>query len=368
MSQQVSRARRRLNAGANPSHCLVLKRNHSTPARPLRIGYVPLTDAAPLLVARAFGLFARHGIEVELSREVGWATVRDKIIYRELEAAHAPAGMLYSTQLGCGCPPCEVLTAFVFNLHGNAITVAKSLLPAGDDPGAALREAVRRRQGERRLTFGVVFAWSSHHVLLRDWLRALRIDPDRDVRIVVVPPAQMCRNLVAGTLDGYCSGEPWNSLAVHENAGEIVGWSAALDRGHPEKVLMVRADFAQKREREHAAIVRALHEAATWCDEPQHRSQLAELLALRENLDLPAAAIAPALLPPAGPDDRVIFHRGDANRPVPSLGENVLRPLVEAGLIPAIGANFGTLHRQLFRQDLYQQSLSGHRLNEIPTR
>lgn len=352
---------------------MLTKKNHSITARPLRVGYVPLTDAAPLLVARAFGLFARHGIEVELSREVGWATVRDKIIYRELDAAHAPAGMLYSTQLGCGCPPCEVLTAFVFNLHGNAITVARALAPTGGDLAATLREEVRRRHGERRLTFGVVFFWSSHHVLLREWLRAARLDPDRDVRIVVVPPAQMCRNLVAGTLDGYCAGEPWNSLAVHENAGVIAGWSAALDRGHIEKVLMVRADFAQKRAGEHAALLAALHEAAIWCDEPQNRARLASLLALPENLDLPAAAIAPALTGSASsaggtrpaPDDFVIFHRGDANVPLPASGATVLRQLVDAGLVPGIGANLSALHRQLFRPDLYQQALANLSPHEI---
>jgi ABC-type nitrate/sulfonate/bicarbonate transport system substrate-binding protein len=354
----------------------VLKKNHSLLSRPLRIGYVPLTDAAPLLVARAFGLFGRHGIEVELSREVGWATVRDKIVYRELDAAHAPAGMLYSTQLGCGCPPCDVLTAFVFNLHGNAITVARALAPAGCDLAATLREEVRRRHGERRLTFGVVFFWSSHHVLLREWLRAARLDPDRDVRIVVVPPAQMCRNLIAGTLDGYCAGEPWNSLAVHENAGVIAGWSAVLDRGHIEKVLMVRADFAAKRAGEHAAIVAALQEAAIWCDEPQNRAPLVQLLALRENLDLPVEVIAPALTAPlpgaeggrSTHEDFVIFHRGDANVPAPPLGANVLRQLVDAGLVPAVGANFSALHRQLFRQDLYQQALVNLSPNEIPAR
>lgn len=330
------------------------------------MGYVPLIDAAPLLVARAFGLFARHGVNVELSREVGWASVRDKIIYRELEAAHAPAGMLFSTQLGLDSPSCDVLTAFVFNLHGNAITLARRLGGSGGDEAAVLREEVRRHRGERRLTFGVVFAYSSHHVMLRAWLRAARIEPGSELRIVVVPPAQMFRNLAAGTLAGYCAGEPWNSLAVREGAGVIAATSAMLDRGHLEKVLMVRADFAQDRAREHAGLIAALHEAAAWCDEPDHREDLVRLLALRENLDLPAEVLAPALTGPFALDERrtidardlVTFHRLEANVPVPSLGARVLQQLVDAGLVAVDAAAVAPLSRRLFRTDLFQQAIN----------
>jgi len=341
--------------------------------RRLRLGYIPLTDAAPLLVARAFGWFARHGIEVELSREVGWATVRDKIIYRELDAAHAPAGMLFATQLGCGCPPCDVLTAFVFNLHGNAITLARGLAREGGDIGATLREEARRRHGERRLTFGVVFPWASHHTQLRDWLRSVRLDPDHDVRIVVVPPAQMFRNLVAGTLDGYCAGEPWNTLATVGGEGWVTAVSAVQDRGHIEKVLMVRADFVEHREREHASLVAALYEAAAWCDEPANRPDLVELLSLRENLNVAPEVIAPALtgtvplVAGTGLDaaDNVIFHRGDANAPLPAAGSEVVRQLANAGLLPAAAAKDAALARRLFRHDLYKQALTNVLQNDL---
>jgi two-component system, oxyanion-binding sensor len=348
----------------------------TAPGRPLRLGYLPLTDAAALLVARAFGLFEKHGVDVVLSREVGWATVRDKIIYRELDAAHAPAGMLFAMQLGCGCPPCEVLTAFVLNLHGNAITLARSLTPVGDDTGRALREAVRRRQGERRLTFGVVFQCSSHHVQLREWLQSMRVDPDHDVRIVVVPPAQMFRNLVAGTLDGYCAGEPWNSLAAHTGEGSIATASAVQDRGHIEKVLLVRTDFADRRAREHAAVVAALHEAAAWCDEPQNRDNLVQLLALRENLNVAPEVIAPALIgmapasAPAAIDPRngIVFHRGEANTPLPAAGAALLRQLAAHRLVPAAAANDATLPRRLFRRDLFQHAIANHLSHELQSR
>lgn len=335
---------------------------------------MPLTDAAPLLVARALDLFVKHGVDVRLSREVGWATVRDKIIYRELEAAHAPAGMLFSTQLGRGSPRCDVLTAFVFNLHGNAITLARELAPIAGDVGAMLRDQVRRRRGERRLTFGVVFPWGSHHALLRAWLRAARLDPEQDVRVVIVPPAQMHRNLVAGTLDGYCVGEPWNSLAAHSGAGWIAALSAVQDRGHIEKVLMVRADFAAERAAEHAAVVAALHEAAAWCDEPSNREELVRLLALGDHLNVTPEVIAPALAgtwrsalsAPTAPAQGMIFHRGDANAPWPAAAAALLRQLVGTGLLSGVAGDDPVLPRRLFRHDLFQQAVaagSGTRLS-----
>ena len=349
-----------------------------TPAarpRPLRVGYLPLTDAAPLLMARARNLFARHGLRVELSCEVGWATIRDKILYRELDAAHAPAGMLFATQLGLECPSADVLTALILNLHGDALTLSSALWDAGVRDAATLREEVRRRRGERRLTFGTVFTCSSHHVLLRGWLRAAGVNPDGEVRIVIVPPAQMFRNLAAGTIDGYCVGEPWNSLAVRQGAGRVAAWSAAQAPGHIEKVLMVRADFAEKRPDEHRALVAALAEAGAWCDEPQNRAILVDLLARPENLNLPADILAPALVGPfdcgdgrtVPADDFLVFHRDEANAPTQARGAALLRQLIAAGLVPPSAAAEPGLPGRLFREDLYRHAITQSIPHEIQT-
>ncbi len=335
--------------------------------RPLRVGFVALTDAAPLVVAREQGFFARHGLRAELSREVGWATIREKIIYRELDAAHAPAAMLFATRLGAGSVPCEVLTALVLNVHGNAITLSESLWQAGVRDAASLRAEARRRPGGHPLTLGVVFPLSSHHLLLRAWLQSGGLRPDRDVRIVVVPPAQTFPNLAAGTIDGYCAGEPWNSLAVREGAGWCPAWSAALDPGHLEKVLMVRADFADRRADEHRALVAAVADACAWCDEPANREPLARLLARREFLNQDAAVIAPALLGrfdcghgriEAVPDFHV-FHRGGANVPAVERGAVLQSELARAGLLAGPRALDPRLPAQLFRPDLFAQAWPG---------
>lgn len=340
------------SSGSAPAH----------PPRPLRVGFLALTDAAPLIVAHELGFFARHGLQVDLRREIGWATLREKIIYGELEATHAAAPMLWSAQLGLGCPACDVLTAFVLNLHGNAITLSNPLWDAGARDAASLRATTRERRSRQPLTFGVVFPFSSHHLLLRDWLRAGGLEPDRDVRIVIVPPAQMFRNLAAGTLDGYCVGEPWNSFAVREGIGWCPTWSAAQNPGHLEKVLMVTRRFAETRPAEHAGLVAALSAAAAWCDESGHRERLAEILADARYLNLPARAILPALSGrldcghgriEAAPDF-VVFHRGETNIPSPAKAAALQSELAAAGLLPPGAAEDSELPIRLFREDIYR--------------
>jgi ABC-type nitrate/sulfonate/bicarbonate transport system substrate-binding protein len=230
---------------------------------------------------------------------------------------------------------------------------------------AALREEALRRRGENKLTFGIVFEHSMHHVLLRQWLRDARLDPDRDVRIAVVPPAQMFRNLVAGTLDGYCAGEPWNTLAVQQRGGWCPSWSAALSPGHVEKVLMVRAGFAARYADEHGRLIAALVEAARWCDEPGNRAEVAKILSAPAYLDLPAEVIAPTLLghfsPHPGQEEPVpdfhVFSKGDANAPTAARAATLQAELVAAGLVPR-GQLSSNLPKNLFREDLYRQALT----------
>ena len=341
----------------------------------LRVGFLALTDAAPFVVAQELGLFARHGLEVELWREIGWATIREKIIYGELDAAHAPAPMLWSAQLGLGCPACDVLTALVLGVNGNAITLSRALWDAGVRDQVTLREYARTRaQARTPLTLGVVFPFSSHHLVLRDWLVAAGVDLQREVRIVVVPPAQMFRNLYAGTIDGYCAGEPWNTVAVHEGAGWCPTWTAALQPHHVEKVVMVTRRFAETSANEHAALVRALADAAAWCDEPQNRESLAEMLSRAPYLNQSARVIAPALLGhfdcghgrvETVPDFHV-FHRGDTGLPAVEKAEALQHALGAAGLLPPASAEDSQLPRRLFREDLHREIFS-QPMHEIAT-
>lgn len=352
----------------------IAKKKHVPAPRPLRVGFLPLTDAAPFVVAEELGIFAKRGLRVSLSRQVGWATIREKILYGELEAAHALAPMLWATRLGLGCSPQPVLTAFILNLHGNALTLSQALWNEGVRDISTLRERARARRPTHPITFGVAFSFSSHHLHLCEWLKAASIDPVRDVRIVIVPPTQMFRNLAAGTIDGYFTSEPWNSVAVREGAGWCPAWSSALHPGHPEKVLMVTQAFAETRPEEHAALVAALTQACAWCDRPENRAPLADLLADARYLNLSARVIAPALTGRFDcghsrleniPDFHV-FHRDDANVPTQARAAVLQAALIDAKLLPE-GLVTPSLCREIFREDLYHEALAGsHVLNPAP--
>ena len=183
-----------------------------------------------LIVAHELGFFARYGLPVTLSRELGWASVRDKIVHRELDAAHALAPMPFANSLGLGIPPCDCFTALVLNQHGNGITLSNTLWREGVRDGQTLRAHFQQEQQRGPLVFGVVSQFSSHHFLLRGWLARAGFQK-KDVSIVVVPPPQMVANLKAGHLDGFCVGEPWNSVAVQSKAGWCAAVSAELAVG-----------------------------------------------------------------------------------------------------------------------------------------
>ncbi len=331
----------------------------------LRLGYVPLCDAAPLIMARELGLFARHGLRVELSREVGWATVRDKLIYRELDAAHAPAGMVFAATLGLGSIPVPCLTALVLNLQGNAITLSERLWQAGVRTGAGLAGYLRELPANRPLTLGVVSPFSAHRFLLHQWLWDHGINPFRDLRIVVVPPAQTFFNLRAGYLDGYCVGEPWNSLAVLAGEGWCAATSADLAPSHPEKVLMVRQTLVQERAEEHLALVAALYEACRFCDRPEHRERIVETLAQPGYLDAPIQAVRMSM---AGTFDfghgRVEkisgfhrFHREKANLPTLEYAQWVLDQMGACRLLTDPDAVRPQMASEVFRLDLFEAAV-----------
>ncbi len=252
----------------------------------IRIGFVPLCDCAPIVMASELGLFAARGLRVELSREVGWATIRDKIVMQELEAAHAPAAMVLAISLGIGSFKVPCLTGLVLNLHGNGVTLSNRLWEAGVRDAATLREFLRAKRKGSMLTLGIAFSCSSHNFLLQKWLRSAEVDPLRDVNIVVVPPPQMTSNLKAGNLDGYCVGEPWNSLAVVQRAGWVAALSPAIAPRHPEKVLLVRSDFAEARAEEHQQIIAALLQACEFCQLPENRQRVVETLAAPKYLSV----------------------------------------------------------------------------------
>ncbi|MBI2946033.1 MAG: ABC transporter substrate-binding protein [Verrucomicrobia bacterium] len=331
--------------------------------KPLRVGFVPLTDCAPLIMAHELGLFKKRGLSVRLSREVGWATIRDKIIYGELDAAHALAAMPFAATFGLGSIPCECLTALVLNLNGNAITLSSDLWMRGVRDARSLREEIEHARGKKTYTLGVVFPSSSHNFLLRQWLASGGIDPDQDVRIVTVPAPSMFENLKSGNLDGYCVGEPWNSVAVQAGLGWCVTTSIDLAPWHPEKVLMMRRQFAEDHEAEHLALVAAVTEACAFCDEMENREQVVATIAYPKYVNASVEALRGSMMGAFDfgngrvetlPDFHV-FSRHDANEPSTEKSAWILRNLFSSGAVKNRSA--AQAGAEVFRPDLFHQAM-----------
>lgn len=331
----------------------------------LRVGFVPLTDCAPFVMAQELGLYQKYGLRVELSRELGWATIRDKIIHGELDAAHALAAMPVAASLGLGSVACDCITGLVLNLNGNAITLSNDLWNRGVRDGNTLRIEITRSRHERIFTFGAVFPFSSHRHLLRRWFSAHGIDAENDVRIVIVPPPQMVANLQAGHLDGFCVGEPWNSVAVQSRAGWIAATSSELDPLHPEKVLMVRSDFADRRHAEHLALAAALLDACEFCDQPENHAQIVETLSRPEFVGTAETALRHGIDGEMdfGHDtkrsmrDFCIFHRDSANEPSGDKAAWTLELLRASGLCKDVSAINFAFAKKIFRPDIFEEAL-----------
>ncbi|MDD5201237.1 MAG: CmpA/NrtA family ABC transporter substrate-binding protein [Terrimicrobiaceae bacterium] len=284
----MSRIHSRRNSASRPSGGMLAG---------FRLGYVPLIDAAPFLVADALGFFTKAGLRVRLSRELGWGSIREKIVYGEIDGASIPGGLLYSILLGSHAPACPVSTDLVMNLQGNAITLSRRLWEKGVRDARTFRLVVRG-EAPRRMTLAVVSQFSSHHFLLRSWLRAAGLDPDRDVRITVLPPPLVADHMREGQIEGFCAGEPWNSGAAFAGDGWVVATSAALAPGHPEKVLAMRNDSTAGEPQAYAALRKALVEACRYCDQPENRAAVADLLVERAIFPLPAEALRNSLVGP----------------------------------------------------------------------
>ncbi|MDX2212455.1 MAG: nitrate ABC transporter ATP-binding protein [Oculatellaceae cyanobacterium bins.114] len=245
----------------------------------LEIGFIPLTDCAPLVIAKEKGFFQKHGLEdVTLSREPGWKAIAQGIVSGRLDAAQMVTGMPVALTLGMdGMAPLPIVTALTLSRNGNAITFNKHLYEQGVRSLSDFK-AIVDQTPDKVHTLGVVHKTSMHNLLLRYWLASGGIDPDQDVSLTVIPPAQMVSNLKAGNIDGYCAGDPWNAHAVHEGIGYVMATSLDIWSGHCEKLLGVREDWANQYPQTHVALVKALLEACAYCDDRRNREEVLSLL------------------------------------------------------------------------------------------
>lgn len=265
------------------------------------IGFIPLLDCAPLVVAAEKGFAAEAGIDLTLVRETSWANIRDRVVVGHFDAAHMLGPMAIASSLGIGHLRVPMVAPYSLGLGGNAITVSTSLWQqmtvAGAAVGAhplvqaqALKQVVKEKERARKtpLTFAMVYPFSCHNYELRYWLAAAGIDPDVDVRLIVLPPPLLVDAMREGQIDGFCVGEPWNSLAVSVGVGCIVTPTSAIWRLSPEKVLGCKLEWAERYPQRLSALIRALHHSSAWCGNPANHAELARLLAQHKYVGAPA--------------------------------------------------------------------------------
>lgn len=267
----------------------------------VKLGFIPLIDCAPFVIAHEKGYFSDENIDVILSKEASWASIRDKVVFNLLDGAHMLASMPLASTLGLGTIRMPMQTSFTVSQNGNGITVSNALyksmqsVASGSEQmrnGVALSDVIKQRsKTQGALRFAIVYPYSSHNYQLRSWLSNAGIHPDYDVQLVVVPPTQMMQYLSQGEIDGYCVGEPWNSLAVEKGVGHMLVTGYELWGNTPEKVFGVNTQWAESHPDTHAGLIRALYKACQWVDDSDHQEELLEILSQSEYLNCPVSQL-----------------------------------------------------------------------------
>ncbi|HEV8644488.1 MAG TPA: CmpA/NrtA family ABC transporter substrate-binding protein [Burkholderiales bacterium] len=243
----------------------------------LKVGFIPLTDCASVVIAATEGFDRKYGIKITPTKEASWAAVRDKLMNGEIDAAHVLYGLIYGVHLGVGGQKKNMAVLMTLNNNGQAITLSNQLREKGVSDGAKLKALVDSEK--RDYTFAQTFPTGTHAMWLYYWLAANGINPFADVKTIVVPPPQMVANMRVGNMDGYCVGEPWNARAIFDKIGFTAASTQDIWKDHPEKVLGTTAEFAQKYPNTARALIMAVLDAAKFIDTMSNRRKVAEIVA-----------------------------------------------------------------------------------------
>jgi nitrate/nitrite transport system substrate-binding protein len=337
---------------------------------PIRIGFIPLTDCSSVAMASELGLYAKHGVNVELSREASWANVRDKLLSGDLEAAHCLFGMPFSVYTGVGGPAGrELPIAMLLNSNGQATTLSTAVFRPAVGYGASevkkVSEVVRNLKAQgRELTFAMTFPGGTHDMWLRYWLAAAGV-PQDSVKIITIPPPQMVANMKVGNMDGYNVGEPWGGVAAKEGIGFTQVATQDIWQNHPEKALVLNQTFFEQRSNDVKSVMRAIFEAAAWLDIPENRQKAAPIVGGQAYVNAPADVIDARL---AGrydlggglgehiyTDDSMQFsNNGKVNFPRNGYAVWFLAQYVRFGLLET-PPDYATIPSRLIKQDLYRE-------------
>lgn len=332
----------------------------------IKLGIIPLTDCAPLVIAFEKGIFRKYGVNVEISKEASWANVRDKLLTGELQGAHCLFGMPFSVYTGVGGNPgSELHIAMMLNNNGQSITLSKDFcgkVKPHDIRGVS--RAVREMAATKELSFAGTFPGGTHDTWLRYWLAASGVDQDK-VKIITIPPPQMVANMKVGNMDGFCVGEPWNQVAVKQGTGFTHLATQDIWKNHPEKALVLNKDFSEKKREEVKKVMKAILEACIWLDDMSNRDEAAEIIGRTSYVNAPAAEIATRLKgvydlgcdygQHTYQDDYMLFHRnGETNFPRKAYGIWYMAQYVRFKYLEH-EPDYSAIADKLILQDLYRE-------------
>jgi nitrate/nitrite transport system substrate-binding protein len=329
----------------------------------VRIGFIPLTDCSSVVMAAVQKFDEKYGIKIIPSKEASWASVRDKLINGELDAAHVLYGLIYGLHLGVGGPKKEMANLMSLNNNGQAITLSKALHGKGVTDGASLAKQVAKK--DKEYTFAQTFPTGTHAMWLYYWLASNGIDPFRDVKNIVVPPPQMVANMRVGNMDGFCVGEPWNNRAIMDGIGFTAVTTQDIWVDHPEKVLGTSAEWVAKNPNTARAMTAAILEAGRWIDASiVNKQKTADTVAQKSYINTDSDVIVARML---GRYDNGIgktwddknamkfFNDGAVNFPYLSDGMWFLTQHKRWGLLKS-DPDYLAVAKQVNRIDIYKQA------------
>ncbi|HQF48072.1 MAG TPA: CmpA/NrtA family ABC transporter substrate-binding protein [Flavobacterium alvei] len=345
---------------------------------PVRLGFIPLTDCSPIVMAKELGLFKKYGVEVVVTKESSWANVRDKILTGELDGAHCLYSMPFSVYTGVGGKAgSEMKIAMMLNVNGQAITLSNDFCgKVGFKQMNKVTPVVAAKlKAEKEVTFAMTFPGGTHDLWLRNWMSIAGLN-QRAVKIITIPPPQMVANMKVGNMDGYCVGEPWGGVAVKQGIGFTQVASQDIWKDHPEKALVVNKDFSAKRKADLVKVMKAVMEACKWLDVPANRKKAAAIIGKAPYVNAPAEVIENRLMgnydlgcnqgTEVYDKDYMLFYKGGTvNYPRKSHAIWAMAQFVRFGYLKE-APNYNAIADKLILQDLYEEVAKSMNV-KIPT-
>ncbi|MEJ6003969.1 CmpA/NrtA family ABC transporter substrate-binding protein [Paucibacter sp. AS339] len=336
----------------------------------VRIGFIPLTDCASVVMASVLGFDKKYGVKIVPTKEASWAGVRDKLVNGELDMAHSLYGLIYGVHLGIAGPKKDMAVLMTLNNNGQAITLSKKLAEKGAVDGASLAKLMAT--DKREYTFAQTFPTGTHAMWLNYWMAAHGINPIKDAKVITVPPPQMVANMRVGNMDGYCVGEPWNHRAIVDGIGVTAVTTQDIWKDHPEKVLASSGEFVKKYPNTARAVIMAVLEAGRWIDAGlQNKLKMADTIAEKSYVNTGVDAINQRILGRYqnglgktwdDPNHMKFFNDGAVNFPYLSDGMWFLTQHKRWGLLKD-HPDYLAVAKQVNQIDLYKEAASALKVN-----